>query len=210
MGKSKFYVVWKGRTPGIYNNWEDCKAQIEGFPEQVFKSFDTKQLAEEAFNSESGKFIGKYVFESKLTPEQLKSIGSPIRDSIAVDAAWNTKTGVVEFRGVSVETGKEYFHRGPFEDGTINMGEFLAIVLALAYCKSEKLDMPIYSDSQTAISWVRDKEARTGHEPSDRNKQLFDMIDSALKWLKENDYPNKILKWETRAWGENPADFGRK
>src|SRR5580698_5239433 len=138
MGKSKFYVVWKGRTPGIYNNWEDCKAQIEGFPGQVFKSFDTKQLAEEAFNSESGKFIGKYVFESKLTPEQLKSIGSPIRDSIAVDAAWNTKTGVVEFRGVSVETGKEYFHRGPFEDGTINMGEFLAIVLALAYCKSEK------------------------------------------------------------------------
>jgi len=210
MGKGKFYVVWKGREPGIYNRWEDCKAQIDGFPGQVYKSFKTRQLAEQAFGSESDEFIGKDFFESELTNEQLKLIGYPIRDSIAVDAAWNTATGVVEFRGISTETGEEIFHRGPFDDGTINMGEFLAIVLALIYCQREKLNLSIYSDSQTAISWVRDKEVRTGHEPNARNKELFNAISIALKWLNENSYSNQILKWETRAWGENPADFGRK
>ncbi|MBP5713488.1 MAG: RNase H1/viroplasmin domain-containing protein, partial [Prevotella sp.] len=31
MAKNKFYVVWKGRTPGVYDRWEDCKKEIEGF-----------------------------------------------------------------------------------------------------------------------------------------------------------------------------------
>jgi ribonuclease HI len=77
-------------------------------------------------------------------------------------------------------------------------------------CKQNKLKLPIYSDSRNAIGWVRDKEARTNHNRSDKNNELFDLIDRAIKWLKENTYENEILKWETKAWGENPADFGRK
>jgi hypothetical protein len=37
-----------------------------------------------------------------------------------------------------------------------------------------------------------------------------EMIERAEKWLKENRYSNKIVKWETELWGEVPADFGRK
>lgn len=125
MGKSKFYVVWKGRRPGIYDTWKDCQAQVEGFPNQVYKSFTTRQLAEQAFRSESREFIGKEFFEPALSSEQLKLIGDPIRDSISVDAAWNTKTGVVEYRGVSTKTGNEIFYRGPFEDGTKYLNEKL-------------------------------------------------------------------------------------
>ena len=40
--------------------------------------------------------------------------------------------------------------------------------------------------------------------------ELFDLIQRAEKWLNENDYSTKILKWETEVWGEIPADFGRK
>jgi ribonuclease HI len=210
MAKKKFYVVWKGRRTGVFETWEECNVQIFEFPKAIYKSFKTRQLAEQAFNSPSKEFIGKDIFETELTPDQLKLIGDPIEDSIAVDGAWNTTTGEVEYQGVHTKTGKVFFKMGPFEDGTNNIVEFLAIVHALAYSKQNKLTLPIYSDSRNAIGWVRDKEARTDHERSDKNKKLFELIDRAIKWLNDNEYKTQVLKWETRAWGENPADFGRK
>ena len=210
MAKPKFYVVWVGRQTGIFETWDECYEQIFGFPKAVYKSFKTKQLAEQAFNSSSKDFIGKDIFETELTEEQLKLIGDPIQDSISVDGAWNTSTGVVEYQGVHTTTKKSYFRIGPLEDGTNNIVEFLGIVHALAYCKQNNIKLPIYSDSRNAIGWVRDKDARTNHDKSEKNIKLFEMLDRAVKWLKENEYENQILKWETRAWGENPADFGRK
>lgn len=210
MAKSKYYVVWKGRQTGIFESWEECNVQIFGFKDAVYKSFKTKKLAEDAFKSPSKDFIGKDFFETELTKEQLILLGDPIQDSIAVDGAWNTTTGVVEYQGIHIKTKTVFFKMGPYDDGTINIVEFLGIVHALAYCKQKKLTVPIYSDSRNAIGWVRDKEARTLHERSEKNTKLFELIDRAIKWLNENEFENKILKWETRAWGENPADFGRK
>lgn len=208
--KVKYYVVWKGRKPGIYTSWQECNEQISGFPGAEYKSFKTLQIAQEAFKRPSSEYIGNDVFESELTPEALKKIGKHIEDSIAVDAAWNTFTRQMEYQGVFTKTGEKIFIMGPFDDGTNNVGEFLALVHALAYCKKNKLQLPIYSDSMNAISWVKDKEARTNLEKTEKNEELFKLIDRALKWLNENSYENKILKWETKAWGENPADFGRK
>lgn len=210
MAKPKFYVVWKGRKTGIFESWDECNKQIYGFHGAVFKSFKTKNLAEQAFTSSSKDFIGKDIFETILTEEQLILIGSPIEDSICVDGAWNTSTGDVEYQGLYTRTKEVIFKMGSFKDGTNNIAEFLGIVHALAHCKKNNITLPIYSDSRNAIGWIRDKEARTNHDRSDENKKLFELIDRAIKWLKANEYENKILKWETRAWGENPADFGRK
>jgi ribonuclease HI len=210
MGKKKVYVVWKGRKTGIFDTWDECKEQIHEFPQAEYKSFKTRQLAEQALNGDSGDFLGKDFFESDLTEEQKKLIGEPILDSISVDGAWNTATGVAEYQGVYTKTKDVIFRQGPFEDGTNNIVEFLAIVHALAHCKKNNLTLPIYSDSRNAIGWVRDKSARTNHKKNEKNEKLFELIDRAIKWLKENEYSNEILKWETRAWGENPADFDRK
>lgn len=210
MTKSKFYVVWVGRQTGVFETWDECKAQIFEYPKAVYKSFKTRQLAEQAFGSSSQEFIGKDLFETELTEDQLKLIGDPIDESMSVDGAWNTSTGIVEYQGVHTKTKKVFFKMGPFEDGTNNIVEFLGIVHGLAYCKQHKLSLPIYSDSRNAIGWVRDKNARTNHPRSPKNEKLFNLIDRAIKWLNENEYENKVLKWETKAWGENPADFGRK
>lgn len=206
----KFYVVWKGRATGIFESWEDCQLQINGFKDAEYKSFKTRKLAEQAFNGNSKEFIGKNIFETELSEEQLILIGNPELDSISVDGAWNTNTGEVEYRGVETGTGKEIFRQGPFENGTNNIVEFLAIVHGLAMLKKQGKKTPIYSDSKTAISWVKHKKCATDREENETNEKLFNLIRRAEKWLEENEYETKVLKWETKAWGEIKADFGRK
>ena len=207
--KKKYYVVWEGRSKGIFDSWNECKVQIDGFPNAVYKSFPSLEQAEQALQGESNEYIGKNIAE-QLPADILERIGTPLQESISVDGAWNTATGMVEYQGVHTGTGEKLFRVGPLEDGTNNIAEFLAIVHALALCHKNGTELPIYSDSRNAIGWVREKKARTNHARSEKNKPLFDMIDRAEKWLKTHDYPNPILKWETKAWGENPADFGRK
>jgi len=206
----KFYVVWKGREIGVFTSWEDCKAQTHGFDGAVFKSFLSREAAETAFTSESSNYIRRITTDSSLSEVELALIGEPYEDAIAVDGAWDNNTGLVEYQGINYKTKKVLFHLGPLEDGTINIVEFLAIVHALALCKQNGWKQPIYSDSKIALGWIRDKKARTNHPPSEKNKKLFDMLARAEKWLENNTFENELLKWETKAWGENPADFGRK
>jgi ribonuclease HI len=209
--KPKFYVVWKGRKTGVFDSWDECKAQTDGFDGAVFKSFLSREAAETAFLSESSIYIGKRInLGSSLTKEELALIGDPTEDAIAVDGAWDNNTGLVEYQGVYLKNYEVLFHIGPLEDGTINIVEFLAIVHALALCKQCHWKIPIYSDSKIALGWIKDKRARTNHPTSEKNKKLFDMLARAERWLLNNEYDNPLLKWETKAWGENPADFGRK
>ena len=60
------------------------------------------------------------------------------------------------------------------------------------------------------MSWVKKKICNTKLVRNEKNKDLFELIDRAIIWLKENSYDTVIVKWETKAWGEIPADFGRK
>jgi ribonuclease HI len=208
--KPKYYVVWYGRETGVFDSWELCKQHIDGFPGAIFKSFATKEEAISAFANDSSYYVGKKSLANKIAKKNLEHLGVPITDAIAVDGAWNTTTGLVEYQGVYLKTYEVLFHIGPLEDGTINMMEFLAIVHALALCKQWHWNVPIYSDSTIALGWVRDKKAKTNHPPSEKNKKLFEMLERAEKWLENTTFENELLKWETKAWGENPADFGRK
>ena len=209
--KKKYYVVWEGNETGVFDSWAACQTQIKGYPGARYKSFKSKELAEEAYYGNSSDYIGKNVKkDTSLTPEQLKLIGEPILESIAVDAACSGNPGVLEYQGVDTKSGIRFFHQGPFPQGTVNLGEFLALVHGLAYLKQKGSNIPIYSDSRTAMAWVRDKQVRTSLQRNNTNRQLFALVDRGLAWIKNNTYSNKILKWETAAWGEIPADFGRK
>ncbi|WP_234734673.1 ribonuclease H1 domain-containing protein [Tellurirhabdus bombi] len=211
MAKSpKYYVVWKGRQKGVYDNWDDCQAQIQNFPGALYKSFESRTVAEKALGEKPHVHFQGGAKSTVGKQSKLAVIGQPIRDSIAVDAAWNTASGAMEYQGVHATSKQLLFHQGPYADGTNNIGEFLAIVHALAWLKQRGSSLPIYSDSRTAISWVLKKRANTKLEETPNNAVLFELLDRAETWLQDNTYPNKILKWETEHWGENPADFGRK
>ena len=208
--KKKFYVVWNGLTPGIYHSWDDCQAQIKGVKGAVYKSFDSKEEAERAYASPAYEYIAPSNSPKGENSNSAKPASSPQGGpALAVDAACSGNPGPMEYRGVYLGDGKEIFHFGPVH-GTNNIGEFLAIVHALALLHKQGLTMTIYSDSRTAISWVRKKCCNTQLERTAATEQLFQLIERAEAWLKAHRVTNPIVKWETDQWGEIPADFGRK
>ena len=211
MKKQKYYVVWTGVTPGIYNSWTDCQLQTKGYEGAKFKSFDTREEAEEAFASSPADYLRPAGVKPTTPPpaDADKLPEAVIPNSLAVDAACSGNPGQMEYRGVHVASRQEVFHFGPVY-GTNNIGEFLAIVHGLALLKQKGFDMPIYSDSVNAINWVRQKKCKTKLPREPRTEPLFQLIERAEKWLRENTYNTPILKWETKLWGEIPADFGRK
>jgi ribonuclease HI len=203
--KYKFYVVWKGRNPGIYDNWLICKAQVDGFDGPQFKSFDTIEEATEAYRNPYKNYISKPKTVSKNFDKSLI-----IPNSICVDASCLGNPGKMEYRGVDYKTGKEIFRKGIFEEATVNLGEFLAIVHGLSYLKSMNSKAVIYTDSVTAMAWVRDKKIKSTLAPTLNNELVFNYCEKALNWLHNNSFETQILKWHTEFWGEIPADFGRK
>ena len=132
-----------------------------------------------------------------------------VANSLAVDAACSGNPGQMEYRGVHVASGQQVFHFGPVY-GTNNIGEFLAIVHGLALMQQRGLDLPLYSDSVNAISWVRQRKCKTKLPRDARTEELYRLIERAEQWLHTHTYTTPILKWETSRWGEIPADFGRK
>ncbi|MFN0014451.1 MAG: viroplasmin family protein [Saprospiraceae bacterium] len=210
MAKQKFYVVWEGHEPGVYTSWDVAKRQIDGYPKAKYKSFSSKPEAEKAYRGSYWAYAGKDTASGKKTLEELAALGVRI-DSLAVDAACSGNPGDMEYRGVHIRTGQEIFHMGPLPQGTNNIGEFLALVHGLAWLKQQNSpNVPIYSDSRNAQGWVRAKTCRTKLEPIPANARIFELIERAENWLAANRVTNPILKWETDAWGEIPADFGRK
>jgi ribonuclease HI len=211
MGKKKFYVVWQGHKTGIFSSWNVCKKNIDGFQGAQYKAFADKNEAEIAFSKNYADYKGIDTKKKTLSAVEKKQYGSPILESISVDAACSGNPGKMEYRGVLTHNKKQIFIKGPYKKGTNNIGEFLALVHGLALLKSKKMDvLPIYSDSRIAMSWVQKKQCRTNLVFDPSNKDLLDLIKRAENWLKENTFKNPILKWETKAWGEIPADFGRK
>lgn len=209
MASTKFYVVWQGIQPGIYDNWNDCKRQVQNQPGARYKSFATRAEAEQAF----ADGWQAHVHPSARTikhEDELINAGKPEPLALAVDAACSGNPGKMEYRGVIVANGQELFRVGPFEQGTNNIGEFLAIAHGLAVLKKTNCPYIIYSDSVNAISWIRQKKCKTKLAMNDKNAKLFDLVRRAESWLNNNTYTTEIRKWHTQVWGEIPADFGRK
>ena len=206
--KQKYYVVWQGHKPGIYTKWEQCHAQVKNFPNAVYKSFPTKEEAEDAFYG--GMPSTKRPSPVKTSRQSIAKADF-IRNSISVDAACSGNPGIMEYQGVWTDDKTVIFHMGPFPEGTNNIGEFLAIVHALALLdKRTDTTTAIYTDSKTALSWIARKKANTKLIPNHKNAELFTLIRRGEKWLKEHQWKNPVLKWDTEHWGEIPADFGRK
>ena len=234
MAGNKFYVVWKGFATGVFESWDEAQIQVSGYPDAQYRAFKSMEEAVEAFRQgydkdgliqEVKKQVAKLNKEGhKIVwdPEKAKNTPTPshlntstpqrpyITRSIAVDGACGGNPGPGEYRGVYTETGQELFHFGPIQGATNNIMEFLAIVHGLGFLEKQNLYIPIYSDSVNAQLWVKNGKCKTTIQPDETNEKLFELIDRAENWLKTHKFRVNIYKWDTKAWGEIPADFGRK
>jgi len=198
----RYYVVWKGRRPGIYDTWDACKAQVDGFPGARFKAFPTLNMARRALE------LGPRAAE---LPLWLLAEPGPAVPSVAVDAAASAARGPVLYRGVALlpEGRTAPLFAGQLEEATVNAGEFVALVEALRRLHEQGRDMPVYTDSRVALAWWKkggppEKVRRTWSDAARR------AVDRAASWLAAHPGPWDVRLWDTRRWGENPADFGRK
>ncbi|MEC0232093.1 MULTISPECIES: ribonuclease H [Paenibacillus] len=215
MAAVKFYVVWVGHKPGIYKSWADCQAQTKGYPQARFKSYESEAEARQALEKgwqKSLNFSGKGSSAATNTSKSASPESAPEIDfdSISVDVGCSGNPGIVEYKGVDTKTGEIIFYQGPIAKGTNNLGEFLAIVHGLAYLQQQGSNKTIYTDSVTALSWLRKKEVSTNLVRDSSTEEIWTLVDRALKWLRSNSYSNKIVKWDTKKYGEIKADFGRK
>ncbi|MFS0724023.1 ribonuclease H [Paenibacillus sp. 1P07SE] len=220
MAKGKYYVVWQGKQPGIYTSWPECQKQVNGYTDAKYKSFGTKAEAEQAYQkgwkgywgSKSGAAAGTASAKSGgvRRTKTAEPAGEIDYDSISVDVGTRGNPGPVEYKGVDTRTGEIIFSKGPIRKGTNNLGEFLAIVHALALLKSQGSSKTVYTDSVNAMKWVKEKTVKTTLPRDASTEEIWTMIDRALQWLQTNTYDNKVLKWNTKAWGEIKADYGRK
>ena len=209
--KQKYYVVWFGNPKGIFHTWKECQAAIKGIAGAQYMSFESLPAAKIAYNKSYADYKGKGKSKKKtLTAAEKAAYGEPNLFSISVDAASSGNPGIMEYRGVDTQTKKQLFHQGPFQQGTNNVGEFLALVHGLAYLKQHKSDRILYTDSRIAMGWVKKKRCNSKVQWGPKNKGLLDLVKRAEAWLQNNSYKTKVVKWETKAWGEIPADFGRK
>lgn len=221
MGKTKkYYVIFKGHNPGVYDDWNDAKDQIEGYSNPVYKGYGSAAEAADAFRKASmkeddgdlGRFLSQASERNLPKPGQPDYMTNPEvdLDAWAVDASCLGNPGKMEYQGVELMTGRTLFRIGPFDDATNNIGEFLAIVHAMALMAKEGKYHNIYSDSVSGMSWVRNRKIKTQLKPTPKNGKVFELMARAVIWLNTHSYPGKVMKWQTDRWGEIPADFGRK
>lgn len=210
----KYYVVWAGHDTGVFDNWEDAQLQVEGFPGARFKAFTSREAAVEAYrNAERADtlaIIGAIAAHPADTVNYAALPGVNT-NAIAVDASCPGNPGPVEYRGIDLRTSRQMFAVGPIPAGTNNIGEFLAIVHALALIDRDNLQgMSVYTDSRTALTWLRRGFANTKITPSPANAQIRGILARAQTWLQNHPRHAPVLKWDTDNWGEVPADYGRK
>jgi len=205
VAKARYYVVWKGRKRGVFSSWTECERQVKGFQGAAYKAFETAAEAKTALSTGYEHYRGK----SASLGRWKRSANKPRTPSLCADAACSGSPGWLEYQVVETETGQQVLRAGPFAQGTNNVGEFLAIVEAIRWLHRQRLPWPVYSDSENAITWVRNGRCNTRLERTAANRRLFESITRAEADLHALPRPS-ILKWDTRKWGEIPADFGRK
>ena len=217
----KYYVVFRGHNPGVYDNWDEVKEQTNGFPGALFKGYNSSQEASEAYRNFTGSedrdelfrlisSVGDKYQSLKENDTQLLNNPEIDKDAWAVDASCLGNPGKMEYRGVDLKTGEVIFQMGPFDDATNNIGEYLALVHAMALMTRRGEYHNIYSDSVTALSWWKNRKIKTQLKPTPRNAKVFELLARASVWVNTHQFPAKIMKWQTERWGEIPADYGRK
>lgn len=178
MAKKKYYAVKKGKTPGIYLTWEDCRSQISGFSGAVYKGFATIE--------EAGDFLQTGAQESAVQNDKESMPVTGEGEAVAyVDGSYHAGTGeygcgvVFFFEGEQTEISRK--GQDPELASMRNVaGEIMGSQLAMqeAVRRGAK-KLTIVHDYQGIASWCLG-EWKTNKEGTIAYKKYYDSLADRL------------------------------
>lgn len=138
----KYYAVRKGKNPGIYKTWAECKEQVGGFSGAEFKGFASLEEAKNFINGGSS------------APEQCES------DAVAyVDGSFSGEQNMFSYGAVLFYNGETLTFKKSFSDselvGMRNVaGEIKGSEFIMNYCIEHKIpSVDIYYDYEGIEKW---------------------------------------------------------
>ena len=168
----KFYAVKKGRTTGIYNSWDECKKQVLGFENALFKSFDSYEEA-----------------ESYMNKEPLQESDGSEADSLTVyaftDGSFNQETGFFGYGGFLINGDEKYILQGKSNDEDLASmrnvaGELLGAQSAIQEAMNQGLpEITIFYDYLGIEMWATGEWKRNKQGTQD----YYDFIQKAKETI---------------------------
>ena len=196
MGEKKFYAVRVGRTPGIYNTWDDCKANVHGFPGAIYKSFKNLEDAKTFININSehknetsvpGTSVS-FMQNETLVPGTDVSKGSDVSNVGAVayvDGSYNVGTGEYSYGMLLYIGDKKVEAAEKFDDKEMSSmrnvaGEIEGSMHAMKYCLEHDIkSIDIYYDYEGIEKWALGL-WKTNKDGTRAYKQYYDSIKDRL------------------------------
>ena len=165
----KYYVVWKGRTPGIFTTWNECKSQVDGFAGARYKSFPTLGEAESAFGGKTSSASGSSATKPSSAGKATKAKVPPLSQQQITDMPFDIKIftdGGCEPNPGEAGTGLAVYLNNDLTElwyglyqpmGTNNTAELQGLKQAFIIAKEKLqagLSVAIYSDSKYSIDCI--------------------------------------------------------
>ncbi len=171
---AKFYAVKNGYNTGIYNTWEECRKQVNGYGGAQYKSFSRIEDAEE--------YLG--------VNRQISLFDSPADEpntAVAyVDGSYNQDTkafacGVVIFHNGTERTFSECFHNDDEAQMRNVAGEIRGAMKAMRYCDENNIkEIDIYYDYEGIEKWCTGA-WKTNKDGTAAYKRFYDDVSKRVK-----------------------------
>ncbi|MBE5834247.1 MAG: RNase H [Butyrivibrio sp.] len=165
----KYYAVRKGKKKGIFNTWDECKKNVDGFSGAQYKSFKTKE--------EALAYIGD---GNEVKIDNTNGV-------IAyVDGSYNIATKEFSYGMVILRDSKEYTFNKKFDDKDLASmrnvaGEIKGAQAAMAYAVEEGLkEITIYYDYAGIAFWCLG-DWKANKEGTIAYKEYYDSIKELVK-----------------------------
>ena len=159
----KVYAVKKGKTTGLFMTWEDCKAQVDGFPGAEYKSFADPQDAMAYLGLSSGNKVGANNKKGGASAPAEEVL--PPGNRVYVDGSYDISSNRFSCGVVIIETDANGVSettelKAVFEDDVAALqrnvaGEVMGAKTAIDYCLENGIDdIEIYHDYEGVGKWA--------------------------------------------------------
>lgn len=174
MATKKYYAVKIGKNPGIYNTWPECQVQVNGYSGAIFKSFPTKEMAED--------FIAGR--ESEITTNNEQLISSSDGIIAYVDGSYNDEQDMVGYGVYLVYNNQTEVMYGHFKqrNGGRNVeGEVAGSLAAIRYAFEHNMPITLFYDYQGIECWATGAWKRNKSYTIKYHDEIKDLLSKGLK-----------------------------